>query len=75
MSEGSLDVVSSEVAFAFFESESGEDAGCRYLVGASVVFGPETVELGSSFDVHDEGTLEVAHDISSVVGSLRGRSF
>ena len=66
-SEGSLDVVPVEVAFAFFESESCEDAGGGYLVGASVVFVSETEETHAVFDGHEDA-LEVADDVSSVVG-------
>ena len=73
-SEGSLDIVSSEVAFAIFESESGEYSGRCYLVCSGVVFGGETEEARGVLYLH-EGTLEIADYVSSVVGFLEDDLF
>ena len=54
--EGSLDVVSSEVAFAIFQTEPCENAGGGYFVCAGVLFRRESEELRGVFDLH-EGAL------------------
>ena len=48
--EGSLDVVSPEVALALFQSEPGEDAGGGYLVCAGVLFVRESEEAWGVLD-------------------------